>query len=101
MDREYQIQEGYLIIKAGRELDHHRAEHIREILARIQRERVIKHIIFDFSGTGFMDSSGVGMILGRYKQLKPLGGTVSVVNVNDVVKRIVHMAGLHKIINER
>ncbi|WP_334303630.1 STAS domain-containing protein, partial [Anaerostipes caccae] len=37
--------------------------------------------------------------LGRYKQLKPLGGTVSVVNVNDVVKRIVHMAGLHKIIN--
>lgn len=76
MDREYQIQEGYLIIKAGRELDHHRAEHIREILARIQRERVIKHIIFDFSGTGFMDSSGVGMMISRYRELSATGGTV-------------------------
>lgn len=98
MEREYQIQEGYLIVKAGKELDHHRAEHIREILNRVGRERMVKHIIFDFSGTGFMDSSGVGMIISRYRDLSMRGGTVCAAGVCPAVEKLFYVSGIHKII---
>lgn len=101
MATEYQVENRTLYVRLDGELDHHLAERVRHKCDVILKSYPIKDIEFDFKNTGFMDSSGVGMILGRYKQLKPMGGTVSVVNVNDVVKRIVHMAGLHKIINER
>ena len=101
MATEYQVENRTLYVRLDGELDHHLAERVRHKCDVILKSYPIRDIEFDFKNTGFMDSSGVGMILGLYKQLKPLGGTVSVVNVNDVVKRIVHMAGLHKIINER
>lgn len=59
MEMEYQLKGPYLIIRVGRELDHHQAEHIRRTMEKINREREIRHIIFDFSETTFMDSSGV------------------------------------------
>ena len=58
MEMEYQVKGPYLIIQVGKELDHHQAEHIRQVLERIGRERDIRNIIFDFTKTTFMDSSG-------------------------------------------
>lgn len=98
MEKEYQIQEGYLIVNVGKELDHHRAEHIREIMARVGRERMIKNIIFDFSETGFMDSSGVGMMISRYRDLSMSGGTVCAAGVGAAVEKLFYVSGLHKII---
>lgn len=98
MEQEYQIEGAYLIIKIGRELDHHRAEHIREMMDKISRERTIKNIIFDFSETTFMDSSGVGMIIGRYRDLAMGGGTVCAAGVCQAVEKLFYVSGLHKII---
>ena len=76
MEMKYQVKGPYLIIQVGRELDHHQAEHIRQVLERIGRERDIRNIIFDFTKTTFMDSSGVGMLISRYRDLSMCGGTV-------------------------
>ena len=98
MELEYQIQGSYVIIKAGRELDHHRAEHIREIIKEISYKRTIKNIIFDFSDTTFMDSSGVGMIISRYRDLSMAGGTVLAAGLCPAVEKLFYVSGLHKII---
>ena len=60
---------------------------------------MIKNIIFDFKNIRFMDSSGIGVIIGRYKKISSEGGKVSVVNVNDRVKKIFNLSGMNKIIN--
>ena len=59
----------------------------------------IKNIVFDFKNIRFMDSSGIGVIIGRYKKISSEGGKVSVVNVNDRVKKIFNLSGMNKIIN--
>ena len=59
----------------------------------------IKNIVFDFKNIRFMDSSGIGVIIGRYKKISSEGGKVSVVNVNDKIKKIFNLSGMNKIIN--
>lgn len=98
MDKEYQMRENYLIIHIGKELDHHRAEYLRTIMAKIDHEREIKNIIFDFTGTTFMDSSGVGMMISRYKDLSMSGGYVYAVGICPIVEKLFYVSGLHKII---
>ena len=65
-----------MVIEVPKELDHHSAEYIREEADRILSERNIRSIVFDFAKTSFMDSSGIGMIMGRYKSIRFLGGKV-------------------------
>ena len=55
-------------------------------------------MIFDFSDTTFMDSSGVGMIIGRYRDLSMSGGSVYAAGVCPVVEKLFYVSGLHKII---
>ncbi|GIM28115.1 anti-sigma F factor antagonist [Clostridium polyendosporum] len=92
------IQDNLVVILIG-ELDHHSAEEVRvKIDDRIDRENV-KNIIFDFSGVTFMDSSGIGVVIGRYKKLSLRKGTVSVISVNNNLKRVFELSGMFKIIN--
>ena len=58
----------------------------------------IRQIIFDFKNTDFMDSSGIGMIIGRYQNLKYRGGSVCAEHLNQRMKRIFLLSGLHKIV---
>jgi len=55
-------------------------------------------VVLDFNGVSFMDSAGIGLILGRYKNVSILGGKLEVVNVNNQVIKILNMSGLSKII---
>ena len=57
-----------------------------------------KVLIFDFSDTEFMDSSGVGIILGRYKKITCFHGKVYAIHANMQIRKILHMSGLQKII---
>ena len=80
------------------DIDHHTAKEIREIIdANIGRYSP-KLLYLDFSGVPFMDSSGIGLIMGRYKVLSETGGRVYAVEVNESVKRIFRMSGLFKIV---
>ena len=63
-----------LIVKIQGELDHHTAEGIRDELDNKLENQRIKNIIFDFSGLHFMDSSGIGVLMGRYKKIAQRNG---------------------------
>lgn len=80
------------------ELDHHSAEELRsKIDDRLDRENISK-LIMDFSGVTFMDSSGIGVVIGRYKKLSLKKGVICIANVRDSVKRVFELSGMFKII---
>ena len=80
------------------ELDHHSAEEVRNrIDDRLDRDGLNK-LIMDFSGVSFMDSSGIGVVIGRYKKLDLKNGSMCIVGANDLVKRVFELSGLFKIV---
>ena len=92
------LEEKNLIIEfLTSELDHHITNEVRDEIDIILDSKSIKNIIFDFKNIRFMDSSGIGVIIGRYKKISSEGGKV--VNVNDRVKKIFNLSGMNKIIN--
>lgn len=94
----YQVEENCLTIFLPGELDHHNAEEIRKGSDKLIGENHIKCVIFDFQETNFMDSSGIGVIMGRYKLVYLLGGEVWAVHANERMKKILTMSGVTKII---
>ena len=94
----YEVQENCLTIFLPNELDHHNAEEIRRKADRLIEKHHIKCVIFDFAETNFMDSSGIGVIMGRYRMVHFLGGEVWAANANDRMKKILVMSGVTKII---
>lgn len=88
-----------LVVYMAGELDHHSAEEVRiKIDDRLEREN-INNLIMDFSGVTFMDSSGIGVVIGRYKKISSKNGKVSVTCLNEPIKRVFELSGLFKIIN--
>ncbi len=80
------------------ELDHHSAEYIRDKIDGELIKSTTKNIIFDFSKVSFMDSSGIGVIIGRYKNIQKLNGKAAIVKANDQISRIFLMSGVLKIV---
>ena len=87
-----------MIIFVPEELDHHGAEKIRREADQLMGSRRVKQVIFDFRETVFMDSAGIGMIMGRYKLMQSLGGKVTAIHVNQRVRRILLLSGIYKIV---
>ncbi|WP_373599625.1 anti-sigma F factor antagonist [Paraclostridium bifermentans] len=81
-----------------RELDHHIANEVREEIDYVIQEKQVKNIVFDFKNMNFMDSSGIGVVIGRYKKISSEGGKVAVININPRVKKIFELSGMNKII---
>jgi stage II sporulation protein AA (anti-sigma F factor antagonist) len=86
-----------LVISIIGELDHHTAEYIRQKIDSEIIKSTTKNIIFDFSKLTFMDSSGIGVIIGRYKNIQKLNGKAAIVNANQQIRRILEMSGLLRI----
>ena len=87
-----------VIVRLAGELDHYCAQSIRRELDSLIADRTVRWLILDFSHLQFMDSSGIGVILGRYRQMRDRGGSVAVVNMNRHIARIFHMSGMDRII---
>jgi anti-sigma F factor antagonist len=100
VDTSFEIINRCLIIHLNQELDHHCAVKIREKSDKLIDKENIRNIIFDFENTAFMDSSGIGVIMGRYKRVIFMGGKVAVVGVSNSIDRILHLSGLYKIIDK-
>ena len=94
----YEVHQNCLVVYVTDDLDHHAVLQLREYSERLIEAGNIRHIIFDFTDVGFMDSSGIGLIMGRYKKVMFLGGRAAVTNVGDVVNRIFTLSGLYQII---
>lgn len=96
----FKVMDHCLVIYMKDELDHHKAVVLRESSDKIIDRENIKNIIFDFQDVDFLDSSGIGMIMGRYKKVIYIGGKVAVTSVNSSVDRIFRLSGLYKIIEK-
>ena len=89
-----------LIIIVNGDLDHHNAEIIKNVADVNIMENKIRNLIFDFKNSSFMDSSGIGVMMGRYKLISNAGGRACAVNLNPAVERIFQISGLHKVIEK-
>jgi stage II sporulation protein AA (anti-sigma F factor antagonist) len=94
---EFEMTDDILIAKPDGELDHHTAAAIREEIDKTAEAFHSKHLIFDFGKVTFMDSSGIGVIMGRYNKISPLGGRVAIIGCSDYIDRILDMAGIYTI----
>jgi stage II sporulation protein AA (anti-sigma F factor antagonist) len=90
--------EDKLIVYLGGELDHHSSEEVRIKIDDMLDKSNINKLIFDFSKVAFMDSSGIGVVIGRYKRLSLKKGEVGVTGVKGAVKRVFELSGMFKII---
>lgn len=88
-----------LIVKFKGELDHHSSEASREKIDEWYYDKLKKNIVFDLRELNFMDSSGIGLLMARYKMCSENGGKVLIVNDNQNIQRILRMSGILKIID--
>ena len=90
-----------MLVEITEDIDHHVAEKIRRKIDEQITRYMPRKTVFDFSRVTFMDSAGIGMIIGRYKMMKLIGGSLEIVNVGTQTKRILEMSGIGKIIPMR
>ena len=94
----FKVIDGCLYIMLPEEVDHHKAAYISENADVFILKESVNNVVFDFENTKFMDSSGIGIIMGRYKKISCFGGRVFAIHADRQMKRILHMSGLHKIV---
>lgn len=88
--------EGLTVWLSG-ELDHHAARTLREQVDAAVERSSAKHLRLDFSGVTFMDSSGIGLIMGRYRLMQSRGGTLTVAGASERLLRVMKLAGLDRL----
>ena len=79
------------------EIDHHIAKELRRDIDFAVREFQPEELILDFAEVGFMDSSGIGLVMGRYKLMKETGGKVIVKNPQNQIKKVMRLSGIDKL----
>jgi stage II sporulation protein AA (anti-sigma F factor antagonist) len=95
---DFAIIDDYLCIKMPIEVDHHGASSIREGADKLLLDDKVKNIVFDFEQTQFMDSSGIGIIIGRYKKISCVGGKVFAINVSNRIAKMLSTSGMPSVI---
>ncbi len=94
----YKISENTLTVSLYGEIDHHSVKSVREEIDKKINETGAKTVALDLWNVGFMDSSGLGLVLGRHAKLKEQGGRLKIVNPSNGVLRVLKLAGTEKII---
>lgn len=100
MNLRFQHKDKTLIVGISGELDHHSSEAIRIKIDNKIDELGIMNLIIDFSDVNFMDSSGIGVIIGRYRRIAEFGGELLIVNLKPQIRKVFELGGLFKIIKE-
>ena len=98
MEENLQIIDHFLMIRMPEEVDHHRSSSIARRADQLMLDKEVKDIVFDFSDTKFMDSSGIGILAGRARKMACFGGKVYVIHAADRVQRILKMSGIEKVV---
>ncbi len=98
MNVKHFIEDKILLFEITEELDHHQTEKIRNRADYEIQRFMPERVIIDFLRVNFMDSAGIGLVIGRYKQVSAMGGRLELLNVNDKIKKIFEMSGILKII---
>ena len=97
MNIKYEPNTKALFFEITEEIDHHAVEIIRRKADDEITRYMPRKVVFDFNNVTFMDSAGIGMVLGRYKMIKMIGGNLEMINVSKKLKKIFEMSGVTKI----
>ena len=100
MEVKYFNKSKLLLIKITEEIDECKVKELRRRLDYEIERFCPKRVVFDFNRVTFMDSSGIGLIIGRYKQASMLGGKTELINLTQSVRKIFEMSGVLKLIPE-
>lgn len=95
---EAEFSGGLLAVRILGEIDHHSALGLRQGIDALIAENRPSRLIMDLSRVDFMDSSGLGLILGRYAEVKKVGGDMVVLNPSKNVMKILKLAGADRMI---
>ena len=95
---DFKVIENYQMIRLPDEVDHHKSVDISSKADRYILSGKVGNVVFDFERTTFMDSSGIGIILGRYRKISCFGGKVYAINADNRIRRILLMSGLENIV---
>lgn len=91
------VKKNMLFVRLSGELDQGVTENLKIRVSEVIDKYQIKNLILNFEKLSFMDSSGIGFIIGRYAQIKRKHGKLLICNMNDLVERIYYLSGLKRI----
>ena len=91
------VCENSIIAHINGDIDHHTAKEIRETIDSVAERTSPQKLTLDFRGVTFMDSSGIGLVMGRYRLMNALGGQLEVINVSSQIKKVMRISGVDKI----
>ena len=94
----YVPKDKQLTLKIAEEIDENSTDKLRRKIDNEITRFLPRKVIFDFSNVSFMDSAGIGMLLGRYKVIRMLGGNLAICHVNNQIKKVFEISGILKII---
>ena len=98
MTREFHIGKNALIFHLHGEIDQYAAAELKEKMDIEFESSHKRNLIIDLKNVALMDSSGIGLIVGRYKLVSSIGGELAVCNASDTVKKMLELGGITKII---
>lgn len=90
-------ESGLIEVTLDCEIDHHAAKKIRESVDSALVYHRPRELVLDFSCVSFMDSSGIGLIIGRAEKAADVGATVSIKGLNGNLRKLVRMSGITKL----
>ena len=98
MDIKYRKSRDALTVFVDGELDEYSASHAKDILDRLLLDNInTSKVIFDLSGLSFMDSTGIGLLIGRYKKLRQFNVQSYISGASVSTEKVIELAGLYKI----
>ncbi len=95
-----EIKNNILFVYLEGEIDHHTSVDIKATVDKLYQINRLTHILFNFENVTFMDSSGIGLIIGRYKNTVVSGGKVVLVQVKPEVNKILQLSGIYKLMKK-
>ena len=94
----YEVRRNALTVWLSGELDDRAAARLRKEIDALVDDARVRRLIFDVSELEFMDSSGIGLVIGRYKRMVRRGGSVAVTDPGARIDRIFQMSGLYQLV---
>lgn len=79
------------------ELDHHTAKDMRESIDNAIELNMPSLLVLDFSGITFMDSSGIGLVMGRYRNLQKTGASLHISGASQSIYKVMKLSGIEKL----
>ena len=89
-----------LFVKLPEEIDHHKVQRLALEIDQAIVDKAPEKVVFDFEKVRFMDSSGIGLLIGRYRNVECLGGSVYTYGVHGHMEKLIAMSGIEKYIGK-